>query len=420
MKKNTTQNGEDGWWKTPWGYKESFLIVSGIILVGVLLHFATGLFSYSLLLFPNNVIVMGVILATSLAFSFKAKSPLFQWLSGVPLSVAILCGILFYSLIMGFTMQSPPTQKNNSILAFDAVTRSWSFVLLYGFCLFNLSCVVAKRLHSFVWSDYAFYLNHFGLLLLLMAAGLGAADLRRYVMHVEEGNTEWRVYSDHGHVMELPIAIKLNDFYMEEFMPKLAIIDKRTGDVLPKGNPFLWQIDTLKNTTHIAGWSITMDQFIGNAVRMSDSTFREVHMPGSCPAALVTATKNGEVRQGWVSGGNFAQHLMTVTLSDTTLLVMTRPDPSKFLSQVVVYSQSGKTIETEIEVNKPLRIEHWMIYQYSYDSDRGKASTYSSFELVYDPWIKLVYFGIILFLLGSVCMLWEGNKKKKINDDTLG
>jgi hypothetical protein len=122
---------------------------------------------------------------------------------------------------------------------------------------------------NFKWSDYAFYLNHLGLLVLLYSAGLGAADLRRYVMHVEEGATEWRVYNEKDDVLELPVAIKLNDFYMEEYIPKLAIIDRRTGDAIPKKNPQMWQIDTLKTKSNIAGWSIQLEKYIHEAVRNS-------------------------------------------------------------------------------------------------------------------------------------------------------
>lgn len=412
----------DPWWKQPWGYKESFAITGGLILVGWLLQLTIGLFNYDILLFPVNVVVMGLILIVSLLWSFRGKSHAFNWISGVPLSVSNIAGLLLYSLIMGLIMQAAPNATHShSILGFDAVTRSWAFVLLYGFTLLNLSCVVIRRLHGFSWRDYAFYLNHLGLLLLLFAAGLGAADLRRYVMHVQEDSTEWRVFSSQGDVMELPLAIKLKDFHMEEYMPKLAVIDRNTGDALPLGKPDLWQIDTVKNTAQIAGWSVVVHEYIADAVRMNDSSFRQVYMPGSCPAVLVGVSKGSVHLQGWVSSGNFAQLYMALNLNDSLLLVMTRPEPSLFRSDVVVYTKSGKVIEDYVQVNRPLRVGHWMIYQYSYDSDRGKASQYSSFELVYDPWLLLVYIGLVLFLVGSVCMLWEGNlKSKKKKNDQLG
>jgi cytochrome c biogenesis protein ResB len=76
-----------------------------------------------------------------------------------------------------------------------------------------------------------------------------------------------------------------------------------------------------------------------------------------------------------------------------------------------VYTQDEKSYRAQLEVNNPLRVGHWRIYQYSYDADAGKASAYSSFELVYDPWMTWVYVGIFMFLAGSIFLLWEGNKK---------
>jgi hypothetical protein len=316
---------------------------------------------------------------------------------------------------MGLTMQAPANADGQSALGFDAVTRSWPFVIVYYFTLINLSCVTARRLLNFRWNDYAFYLNHLGLLVLLYSAGLGAADLRRYVMHVEEGATEWRVYNEKDDVLELPLAIKLNDFYMEEYIPKLAIIDRRTGDAIPNGNPQMWQIDTTRTTANIAGWNIQLEKYIHEAVRKSDSTYQQIPMPGSCPAALVKVENSAAAfsQRGWICCGNFAQLYMTMQLNDTLNLVMTRPEPKLFRSNIEVYTQDEKSYRAQLEVNKPLRVGHWMIYQYSYDADAGKASAYSSFELVYDPWMRWVYVGIFMFLAGSIFLLWEGNKKAR-------
>lgn len=411
------------WWQKPWGYKESFVVVAGLLVVGNLLQWFAGYFPYELIAFPVNFYLLLVILVVVAVLTFKYKSALFQWLSGVPLSVANIAGLLLYSIFMGFVPQAPASQDGHSLLGIDAITRSWPFVLIYLFTLINLSCVTTRRMLNFNWRDYAFYFNHIGLLLMLFAAGLGATDLRRFVMHVQEGETEWRVYSANNEVLELPIAIKLNDFYMEEYVPKLAIIDRRTGDFYPSAKTEIWQIDTLRKSGRIAHWSIKLEEYIHDAIRMNDSGFRRVQMPGSCPAAkvMVTHTPTGNQLEGWISCGNFAQLYMTLPLNDTLLMVMTSPEPKLYRSDIIAYSKSGEVTEHHLEVNKPLKVGYWTIYQYSFDSERGKASSYSSFELVYDPWITGVYAGLILFIIGSVLLIWEGNKKVKFKkDDHLG
>lgn len=404
------------WWQSPWSYRESIAVVVGFLLVGVVLQISIGAFDYDIIRFPMNIVVLCAILFVVLLFSLKQQSAFFQWLSGVPLSVSILGVMLLLTLIMGLTIQAPASQHGHHLLGFDAMTRSWPFVLLYLMLVVNLSCVTMRRLLRFTWRDYAFYLNHLGLLVLLMAAGLGASDLRRYVMHVEEGTTEWRVYSETGDVLELPLAIQLNDFRLEEYAPSLAVIDRTTGDAYPTGKPRMWQIDTLKPTTRIGVYEIRLTDYIEEAVRNADSTYRQVPMPGSTQAAEVEVTLPNQTHKlsGWISGGNYAQLYLTLQLNDTHSLVMTRPEPRLFQSDIVVYTKDEKAIPFILEVNKPMRVGPWMLYQYGYDNDRGKASSYSSFELVYDPWMPAVYVGIILFLLGSLFLLWEGNKKAKI------
>jgi len=306
------------WWKTQWSYKESIVVIAGIVFVGLLLQLTIGDFDYSIVRFPVNLFLLTGILLFVVLMASRHKNPFYKWLSGVQLSVSNIGGLLIYSLIMGIVPQVASDKDGSWDVGFDNVTRSWPFILVYLFTIINLSCVVSRRLLDFKWRDYAFYLNHAGLLVLLAVAGLGAADIQRHKMLVEEGSTECRFYDEDGAVSELPLSIKLNDFYMEEYMPK----------------------------------------------------------PGS--------------------------------------LEMIPPEPKIFRSDIVVYSKGGKKIPYMLEVNKPLRVENWMIYQYGYDTNNGKDSKYSIFELVYDPWLIWAYIGICLFFVGLVCLLWQGSKNKVI------
>ena len=95
-------------------------------------------------------------------------------------------------------------------------------------------------------------------------------------------------------------------------------------------------------------------------------------MPGATPAARVKAVKNGEIRSGWICGGNQAQLFMTLQLDDKMSMVMTVAEPRKFTSDVEVYTQSEKSRSAVIEVNKPLRIDNWTIYQYGNDNNAGR------------------------------------------------
>jgi cytochrome c biogenesis protein ResB len=77
-----------------------------------------------------------------------------------------------------------------------------------------------------------------------------------------------------------------------------------------------------------------------------------------------------------------------------------------------VYSQKGAAKDALIEVNKPVSMDGWKIYQLSYDTAMGKWSRYSVFELVKDPWLPAVYTGIAMLLAGALFLFISSPKKR--------
>ena len=406
-------------WQFPWRYKESISLVSGIIFVGFLLQATIGHFNFSLFHYPVNLIFGLLMIFILLLSSVARKTVFYQWFTGIPFSVTLIVALLVLGIIMGLTPQTvghTHDAKNiPATLGFDRMTSSWPFVIVYFLTLMSLGALIVRRLISFRKRDYAFYLNHIGLWLLLFASGLGAADMKRYVMQVSEGEVEWRSQNKDNEIVELPIAIELNDFYMEEYPPQLSVIDRNTGVRQPEDEPGFFSLDMKRPKGTLAGWDIQLEEYIHEAVRNSDSTYHEVHMPASSPAARVSARnqKTGEVRSGWICAGNVSQLYMVLNLDANYCVAMMRPEPKRFVSDINIYRENKETIQTLLEVNKPCRIGPWMIYQYGYDEYVGKLSTYSIMELVYDPWLVPVYIGIIMLAAGSVCMLWSGNKRKE-------
>ena len=86
--------------------------------------------------------------------------------------------------------------------------------------------------------------------------------------------------------------------------------------------------------------------------------------------------------------------------------------PKRFASDIQILTQSGKNIQTTVEVNKPVEVDGWKIYQYGYDTQMGAMSQTSILELVSDPWLPLVYAGIYMMLAGALCMFLFGGRTK--------
>lgn len=86
--------------------------------------------------------------------------------------------------------------------------------------------------------------------------------------------------------------------------------------------------------------------------------------------------------------------------------------PKSFRSELFLQSQDKKSRVT-LEVNKPVRFGGYTIYQDGYDPAKGSDSEYVILQLVRDPWIVLVYLGIMMMLAGSLGLIVYGPIKKK-------
>lgn len=80
------------------------------------------------------------------------------------------------------------------------------------------------------------------------------------------------------------------------------------------------------------------------------------------------------------------------------------PVPKKYIARVKVYEyEKGETqaVEDSIEVNSPLKVGNFHIYNTSFDP-YGQGSV--TFLLVKDPWLYITYFSIFLSLLGGIVL----------------
>ena len=225
-----------------------------------------------------------------------------------------------------------------------------------------------------------------------------------------ENRPEWRATKDFStELYELPLAIELERFELEEYPPKLMIIDSRSGEPLPAGHP--WQLSVEK--TPIAGtykaWKIEVLQHLplsAPVVSQDSMHFVEFGSTGAVHGLEVRAThqETGQVVSGWVTSGSYLIPFRALSLPDSISIVMPDPEPKQFRSLVSIYSPNDKVVKDEITVNKPIKFDGWHIYQLSYDQEMGRWSTVSVFEIVRDPWLPAVYVGLILMLLGAISL----------------
>jgi hypothetical protein len=401
-------------WSSPWGYRESLVLAAALVAGGFTLQLILGPVNLYLFHRPGNLILAGfIVLAALISLPFK-KTGLVRWLAGVPWAVSLLLAFLLLSLAMGLTPQARHIHGLPARLGLNQLTSSWPLGLAYLATLFSLALVTAGRLFPFQRRNLVFILNHLGLWLLFLAAGLGAADRVSHVMYVEQGQLEWRVYSRDGQALELPLAIRLDKFEMEEYPPRLAVIDRRTGVAQPESSPRLFQVDSGNPGGRLLDWDLTVLNYLYQAVPGGEGQYRAADMPASAQAVEVKAVNRLtlETRQGWVSAGNRFLSPAPLVLSDDRLLVMAQPEPKRFTSKIKVFTRAGLELESFLEVNRPLRAGDWLIYQYGYDNQAGRMSNYSSFLLVFDPWLTPAHAGLALWALGAIGLIFQGRRRK--------
>ncbi len=314
-------------WNKPWRMQEGFVIGGGLICAGLMLELTVGQVVWDAFLWPANLIVLvGLLLLAALLFFLQPKSYFCRFLASYHAAVPTLVYVVALTVVMGLTRQQVNGTWFNDMLSF------WPFVLIYTYMALILALVVLNRLsrllrgkRKWVWRrDVPFFLNHCGLLIALVTATLGNADMQRLKMITVVGEPEWRAINDRGEVQELPIAIQLKKFILEEYPAEME----------PQ--------------------------------RSADS------------------------------------------------MMMVQRTPKRFASDIQILTKSGKNISATVDVNQPVSIDGWKIYQYGYDTQMGAKSNMSILELVSDPWLPFVYTGIWMMIAGAISMFLFGVRRKSV------
>ena len=102
---------------------------------------------------------------------------------------------------------------------------------------------------------------------------------------------------------------------------------------------------------------------------------------------------------------------MSIELKKFVMETYDNGSPKRFASAIKVVEKSDRETEATIDVNKPIEVQGWKIYQYGYDTSMGAESKMSILELVSDPWLPLVYTGFYIMLAGAAWMLLSSRPK---------
>ncbi|KGF24478.1 cytochrome c biogenesis protein ResB [Prevotella histicola] len=442
-------------WNKPYTLKEGTAIVAGLLVTGGLLQVTLGPLEWGLFAWPANFITLILfVFLLIVAFFLRKRSYFCLFMSTMQAAIPAIAAAAILTLIMGVTKQVAEGKRPMDPLGLTKMLSFWPFILVYVWMTAIVGEVTINQIARFSWRRFPTLVSHVGLFLILTCGTLGSADMLRVKMYCETGQPEWRGLDAFNNVHQLPVAIQLEKFTIDEYPPKLMLIDK-TGRPLPQDKPENLLVDNGMKSGQLLDCKIDILKRIDNAVpvmlskmigKMPEGMMGNIRMDslgqarnkdgyiasdasGSACALLVRVTRgvnaNGssdtnlikgqkQVVTGWITSGSYLFPYQALRLKNGRMLAMPNREPRRFASLVNIYTQSGQNIQTEIEVNKPFTIEGWKIYQLSYNEQMGKWSNLSVFELVTDPWLPVVYIGIFMLLIGAVGMFLTASRKKEV------
>ena len=386
-------------WTKPWKYAEGFVIGAGIVTTGGVLQLIFGQIDWNAFAWPVNAIVLVLYLTALIGlYIFRKDFYPAEWMMHFKAALPAIAWCIALTLVIGLTTWN--------LLGF------WPFVLVYFWMtsIIGLACI--GRIARFRMKDIPFLLNHLGLFLALVAGTLGNADIRKHDVTLVEGS-EPIMQGSMGE--PLPVALQLHSFTLEQYPPKLMLTE---GEGISKDADAFLSVEngTLEGT--LGGWDIRIQQNIPCASKdsLSDGYKAWIH-EGGCCAVEVEAQKDGTILTGWVSGGSIMFPSSTVAMPDGRSIAMAVREPKRYASEISAFRADGSRIDGTVEVNKPVKVNGWKIYQVDYDHALGQWSNISILQLVKDPWLPFVYSGIFMLLAGAVCNFWTAARKKDEEED---
>lgn len=391
-------------WQFPWKYKQSFVIFTILSLIGILIEYISKGRGITPLSFPNNLIILSaIILLIVLIHIFYKNNPFIKWLSSIPAAISTITIFVIVILLMGFI----PQEDNNGILkllGITHITTSWLYFISSFSLIIVLGFTTFKRIFPLNIRNATFSLNHLGLWITIVGASFGTGDLQRLNIPCYYNKPIWYGFDKHNETLELPFALELKEFTIEDWHPDIILIDNNTGKLIEKGK----SKDDLKSgqILKIKDFTIKIDSFLLSSIRMGKNYVGIIDI-GASPSAYISVN---DTLKGWISSGSFKYPNDMLRINKEYSIGMTMAQPKKFSSRLKLFSKDQDIKEINIEVNKPVKVLDWELYQVSYDEEKGKWSDYSVIEAVRDPWLIVTYIGIYMLLAGSVLLFWFGKR----------
>lgn len=395
------------------GYRLSFIIAFSLLIIGVIVELFSSHNGVTMPQWPLNFVILSVFVVYIIGLNYFWKSDLKSWFASIKSTVGVITVYAVLVLIMGFIDQNDQTAtpfvRNTGL---SHLNKSWYFLFVSAYLLIILGFVILKRIKNlFKFRNFAFFLNHFGIWLVIATASLGSSDLQRLTLPILENQSSDYAFKDDTTLVELPFTVTLNDFYINNFNPNVIVFNPHNREIL--NEPSVNYSADSANTFKYKNWQITILKVFPNAVFDGDELIPNASDENTEFAALVKINNEDETKEVWISSGNFETPSKVAVLEDFIAVSLSLPQEKEYTSVITLTNKDEKSLENiKIEVNEPFKHLGFKIYQQGFDNINGEDV--SILEIVKDPWLPVVYTGLIMLTIGSLMLFWLGKKRKNV------
>lgn len=354
----------------------------------------------------NWLLLLGV---TALLLAVGARFRDARWVqqaTSVRFAIAIISLVSLLCLAGAVITQDPAKQDIP-----HRIFTSLPFIAAILMLQCHLALLMGRRLASPRCDKGVFLLNHGGLLLVMIGMMAGSAQFIRVHVILPEGESTTQVFDADEHPLALGATITLNQFTIELYPPKLVAMDTRGSRQMVAdrvGVSAGHRFDALGMHVRVLAYEPLAMPDPRVAGQWKPTTQRGV------PAAYLEVTRaDGMVGDAWVTpdissqegGGQY------LSIDDTHLLGLQGLSPKRYRSELLIQEPGAPARAATLEVNHPLRVGDWELYQSSYQITRGGRSTV--IEAVRDPALPVVYTGFVCLLLGSFATCWFPRRRSR-------
>ncbi|MDD4033165.1 MAG: hypothetical protein PHS48_07975 [Bacteroidales bacterium] len=402
------EQNSSGLFQRQWKQKEGVIIAAGLWTIGLLLELFQ--LSPSVPPFPANLLLLILLSGIILILHFQYKqSELVRWHSSATGAI-FSTGLFSIQILILAVVPQQSGDAGSSPFGFDHMVSGWPFAIALMWLLVCLGLTIAKRWPAtYSLRNIAFLLNHLGIWIILSAMAIGSGDVREMQFTAVKGHTLNRSGNGDPRAV-LPFQVTLLDFNIQYYPPKIALYDPYCGEfpVKHKSLPFARENQALK----VKDWNITPLNILTNSIP-GDTGFIASPVPGGGTAIYVSAQRknSGKAIEGWIFSGTKDLNPQDLPLEGQAGLAVFEPEPLKYISSLHLEGENNLSETVEIEVNKPASFQGWKLYQSGYDTSAGENSGISILFAIRDPWLPVIYLGIMMLFAGGILMILIGNSR---------